>query len=101
MANARYSFDGELWEWEGKASWHFVSVPEELADEIEALHGHNANGFGSVKVHATIGATTWTTSMFPDKKRATYILPVKKPVRVAEDLAAGEALHVDIEIAVG
>lgn len=93
-----FTFDAELWEWDGKASWHFVSLPEDVADDIEAEFGHRAGGFGSVKVRVTIGTSTWSTSVFPDSKRATYILPVKKAVRKAEDLEVGTVAQVELEV---
>ncbi|MEV6277293.1 DUF1905 domain-containing protein [Nocardia sp. NPDC051832] len=93
---SEYSFTAELWEHDGMASWHFVSLPEEVSDEIEELYAHRANGFGAVKVNVTIGATRWTTSVFPDKARRTYVLPVKKPVRIAEGLEAGVQARVGI-----
>ena len=37
-----FSFTAEVWEHEGPAAWHFVSLPEDLADEIEATFGHRA-----------------------------------------------------------
>jgi hypothetical protein len=93
-----FSFTAELWEYEGQGAWHFVSLPEGDADEIEATYGHRAGGFGSVRVRVTIGTTTWSTSIFPDRKRGTYVLPVKKAVRQAEGLAEG--MHVDVELTV-
>lgn len=81
-------------------AWHFVSLPEAIADEIEDLHAHRANGFGAVRVDVTIGATRWSTSVFPDKTRGTYVLPVKKPVRTAEKLAAGSLAQVEFVVAV-
>jgi hypothetical protein len=44
-------------------------------------------------VPATIGDTTWQTSVFPQKSEdgsAEWILPVKAAVRKAEDLAEGD-----------
>ena len=29
-------FSGELWFWKGPAPWHFVTVPEEHCDELQA-----------------------------------------------------------------
>lgn len=92
------SFSAELWEHDGPAAWYFVDLPDGLADDIEAEHGHRAAGFGSIRVEVTIGATTWRTSIFPDSKRRTYILPVKKEVRRAEDLAAGSPVEVGLTI---
>jgi hypothetical protein len=89
MARHQVRFTAELWEWNGEGSWHFVSVPEEVSDEIEAMFGHRSGGFGSVKVEVTVGRTTWQTSLFPDRKRETYILPMKKAVRTAERLQVG------------
>ena len=98
MAPSRYTFTAELWEHEGPAPWHFVSLPEAVADEIEATYGHRAAGFGSLRVEVTIGTTRWSTSLFPDRKRGTYLLPVKKSVRVAERLEAGEPAAVRLVV---
>ena len=89
MSRAPFSFTADVWEHEGPAAWHFVSLPEAVADEIEATYGHQAAGFGSLRVEVTIGKTRWSTSLFPDRTRGTYLLPLKKSVRVAEQLVAG------------
>lgn len=93
-----FSFTADLWEHDGPAAWHFVSLPEAVADEIEATYGHLAGGFGSLRVDVTIGTTRWSTSVFPDRKRGTYVLPVKKPVRLAEQLVAGGAARINLVV---
>jgi hypothetical protein len=98
MALPRFSFTAEVWEHDGSASWHFVSLPDDDADQIEAMFGHRAGGFGAVRVEVTIGATRWLTSLFPDSKRRTYVLPLKKSVRVAEGLNAGSVAVVDLVV---
>ena len=98
MARSRFSFTAEVWEHEGPAAWHFVSLPEAVADEIEATYGHQARGFGSLRVEVTIGKTRWSTSIFPDRKRGTYVLPVKREVRVAEGLVAGAPAKVSVVV---
>ena len=98
MARSRFSFTAEVWEHEGPAAWHFVSLPESLADEIESTLGHRAGGFGSLRVEVTIGETRWSTSIFPDRKRGTYVLPLKKEVRVAERLVAGAPAKVSVVV---
>src|SRR4051794_31574604 len=63
-----YSFSAVLWIWaEAKGSWHFVTLPAELSDEIEEQVGDAARGFGSVPVEVSLGPTTWRTSIFPSK----------------------------------
>jgi hypothetical protein len=98
MARSRFSFVAEVWEHEGPAAWHFVSLPEAMADEIEATYGHLAGGFGSLRVEVTVGKTRWSTSVFPDRKRGTYVLPVKRSVRVTEQLLAGGPATVSLVV---
>ncbi|WP_426571930.1 DUF1905 domain-containing protein [Aquihabitans sp. McL0605] len=95
MPRDGYSFSAEVWLSTGNSTtWHFLSVPEDVADDIDERYGHLAKGFGSQKVEVTIGATTWQTSVFPDTKRGTCILPVKAAVRKAEDLSDGSVAEV-------
>ncbi len=94
----RCSFVAELWEHDGPGGWCFVSLPEDAADDIEEITRHRTNGFGSVRVEVTVGATTWRTSLFPDTKRATFVLPVKRPVRAVEDLEVGAPVAVDLQV---
>jgi hypothetical protein len=95
---APFSFETELWEHDGPGGWHFLSLPEDVADEIDARFGHRAKGFGSHPVEVTIGVTTWSTSIFPDTKRGTFVLPVKKAVRSAEGLTAGSTAAVVLAV---
>jgi hypothetical protein len=87
-----------LWLWSGEsASWHFISVPEELAQEIRAHSLLHRGGFGSVRVEATIGDITWRTSVFP-QKTGGYILPVKAEVRRRANIAAGDDVTISLEL---
>ena len=56
-------------------------------------------GFGSVRVDVTVGATSWRTSIFPDSKTGTYLVPVKKAVRVAEHLEPGDEVWAQLQVA--
>lgn len=91
-------FTAPLWEWDGDAAWHFVTLPEELSDEIEHRTLGRTRGFGSVKVEVTVGGTTWSTSLFPDTTRGAYVLPVKKAVRTAESLRVGDDVTVRLRL---
>ena len=51
-----------------------------------------------MRVRVTIGSSTWHTSLFPDSKARSYVLPVKKPVRTAEGIVAGDQVDVTIEL---
>ena len=93
-----YDFTAELWEWEGKAAWHFVTVPVDVSDEIAARMEGFTRGFGSVRVRVRVGGSEWATSVFPDSSREAYILPMKKAVREAENLSVGTATRVHLEL---
>jgi hypothetical protein len=51
-----------------------------------------------VRVRAAIGATTWTTSVFPDSGSGSYVLPVNKAVRRAEGLDEGDDVQVELDL---
>jgi hypothetical protein len=84
-----YEFRGVLWNAHAAASWVFVTVPVEVADEIE-VQQRQGTAFGSVKVTVQVGETRWQTSLFPDKSVGSYVLPVKRSVREVEHLEIGD-----------
>jgi hypothetical protein len=92
-----YRFEAELWLWDGDAAWHFVTLPEDVSDDVEEQAGAR-RGFGSVPVQVTIGSSTWTTSVFPDSKRGAFLLPVKKQVRTREELEVGDVVVVELVV---
>jgi hypothetical protein len=96
-----FRFDAELWLHEGEAAWHFVTVPGGVSDAIEAETAGRRRGFGSVRVRATVGKTTWTTSVFPDRGRRAFLLPVKKDVRAREGIRVGDVVPVSLELVDG
>ena len=92
-----YTFRATLWRWRD-GSWQFVTLPEDISDEIDERHGGDAGGFGSIRVEVTIAPTTWKTSLFPSKEQAAYVLPVKAAVRDAAGVSEGD--HVTVELTV-
>jgi hypothetical protein len=102
-----YTTTAALWIWttdKAPASWHFLTLEGEVAEAIHALvlmrrleFGHK-RGWGSMKVRATIGDTSWETSIFPAKDLGGYLLPVKAVVRKAEGLVAGDNVTVTVAL---
>jgi hypothetical protein len=94
------TFDGELWVWDARReeTWTFVSLPEDVSQEIRELADQPRRGFGSLRVRVTVGASTWKTSIFPDSNRNGYALPIKKAVREAEELDPGDVATVTVEV---
>jgi hypothetical protein len=93
-----FEFSAPLWQYPGEGSWYFVTVPEEISDDIADLTAGVRKGFGSVRVTATVGGSTWQTSVFPSKT-GNYLLPVKKPVRLAEHLSEGSPVQTHLQLA--
>lgn len=96
----KVEFEGELWIWDARRdeSWTFVSVPQDVSEEIREVTSGLTRGFGSVRVRVAVGGSSWTTSIFPDKARDAYVLPIKRAIRTAESLAAGDVATVRMEL---
>jgi SOS-response transcriptional repressor LexA len=94
-----FTFKSKLWRWQGNApaAWHFITLPEEIGAQIKFMIG-KAKGFGSVRVKAVIGESNWKTSLFPDKKSGSFLLPVKAEVRKAAGIADGDIILVRLNV---
>ncbi|MCW2973578.1 MAG: hypothetical protein JWN72_1851 [Thermoleophilia bacterium] len=93
----QFEFSGTVVEHQGeKASWFFVTLPDDLAQEIARFTKGMRGGWGSVKVDVTIGATSWNTSIFPSDD--SFVLPVKKAVRKAEGIDHGSEVEITLSI---
>jgi hypothetical protein len=97
---SEYPFRAKLWRWQGgKASWYFFTLPARVSLEIRLVDaGPRRVGFGALRVEATVGRTTWKTSIFPSTKLDSYLLPVKVAVRRAEGLADGRMAAVRLVV---
>lgn len=85
-----FTFAAKVWLYPGKAAWHFVTLPPELAHEINYYFSHAKRGWGSLPVEVSCGEVTWETSIFPDKHSASYLLPLKSAARQKTQLHEGE-----------
>ena len=65
---------------------------------MRRLENGRRRGWGAMKVHVTIGATVWDTSIFPDKGSGGWLLPVKAAVRKAEGLVAGDQVQLSVTL---
>jgi hypothetical protein len=80
-------------------SWRFARVPEDISVKIKEMQkGRLRRGWGAVYARAEVGKSEWQTSIFPDRRSATYLLPLKKQIRFEENLYDGEEFSFTIEI---
>lgn len=89
-------FTGEVWFWKGPSPFHFVTVPEDESDALQATAGRVSYGWGMIPVAARIGSTRWTTSLFP--KDGGYLVPLKDKVRKAEGIEVGDTVTVRLTV---
>lgn len=92
-----FDFDATVWEWTGKGAWSFVTLPVTAAEDIRYFTGPR-RGFGSVRVEVTLGKSRWKTSIFPDKKRNSFLLPLKAAIRKMERIRTGDAVRVNLRL---
>ena len=92
-----------VWRTEDYGDIGYVRIVGEAAEAIAAhelvrrLELGRRRGFGSVKVNAEVGASRWSTSVFP-QKQSGWFLPVKKAICRAEGLEAGDQVAVRLEL---
>lgn len=95
MLDVELTFTAEVWVYTSTASWYFVTLPDDIADQVKFFRG-SPKGFGSVAVAARVGKTKWQTRIFPNKGVKSFILPLKANVRNAENISAGDTLDVTL-----
>lgn len=94
-----------LTRWQGdRGTYHLLVITGDEAEAIaiyarlHRLEFGTQRGFGSVKVMAQIGDTSWKTPVFPQAGSTEWVLLVNKKVMRAEDLAAGDPVTVKLEL---
>lgn len=93
-----FEFEGEVFRWKANEAFFLVSVPKAYSEEIHEISEGFTNGFGSLKVEATIGSFTWRTSIFPESKTGLFDLPLKAAVRKVNGLDVGSVAKVRLEV---
>lgn len=94
----KVEFEAELWEHQGPDPWVFVTVPTDVAEQINES-GAPRSAFGSIRVAVEMGKSRWHTSLFPDRESGSYVLPIKREVRRDEALSIGDTALFILEVA--
>lgn len=98
MKGRTYAMRAALWLYPGKAGWYFLTLPKKRGADIRTRFGAMARGWRSLPVAVTVGATRWKTSIFPEARSGSYLLPVKAAVRKKEKLMEGKSVAFTLEI---
>jgi hypothetical protein len=91
-----FTFSAEMIEWRGPAPFYYLPIPKDICEEIKAAAKLLSYGWGVIPVTATIGKSTFTTSLFP--KDGIYLLPIKNAVRLPENLELGMKAKVKLSL---
>ena len=100
MNSNQFTIQAHVWLYPGMSGWHFITIPEDVSEEIQDRFGDQKRGWGSLPVEVTVGTTTWKTSIFPDTKTKAYVLPIKSDVRKKEGIVANTSVTLLLEIRV-
>jgi hypothetical protein len=91
-----FEVTGEVWYWRGPAPFYFLTIPEEPSQQIREMISLITYGWGMVPVEVLIGATEFTTAMWP--KDGLYALPLKAQVRRAEGIDEGDTITAEVRV---
>ncbi len=98
MRSTIFKIGSRVWLYPGMSGWRFASIPKKQSKEIKDQFGSLRRGWGSLPVLVTIGKTSWKTSIFPDGKSGTYLLPLKAEIRRKEGIEEGDKIQFVLEI---
>ncbi len=99
MKSRIYTIKSKIWLYPGEnANWHFLTIPKKESTLITDAYKAFKKGWGSLPVEACIKKTKWKTSIFPDNKSGTYLLPLKALIRKKEGLESGDTVTYSIAI---
>lgn len=106
MEELNFTFTTPLWIYHGKGTWHFITLPIDLAEQVKfftspAATGQKRRGWGAVRVSVSIGEVQWETSMFPSKSAKSYILPIKAAIRKKTKIFEGDDVPLTLNIKTG
>lgn len=98
MLASMYKLKSNVIVYPGMGGWRFLVIPKKVGKEIKEKFAKRAVGWGSLRVSVKIGKTEWKTSIFPDKKAGTYLLPLKKEIRKVERIIDGDTVNYVIKL---
>lgn len=96
MPRVELEFSTTAIEWRGPAPFVFAPVPADESELIAESARELTYGWGVIPVEATVGGTTFTTSLFP--RDGGYLLPLKVVVQRAEGIRVGDPVRVRMRL---
>lgn len=89
-------FDAEVIQWRGPAPYLFAVMPEPEVEELSLIAREVTYGWGCIAATGRVGATEFTTSLFP--RNGGYLVPMKVAVQRAEGVELGDVVRIWLRI---
>ncbi len=96
LGKINYQFKATVWQYEVPNGWFFVSLPEEISQEIRTNLKWQEEGWGRLKSIAKINDLQWSTAIWFDSKLNTYLLPLKAEIRKKNQLT--NEMEIDVNL---
>ena len=97
-ARIKYDFSGKIWKHNANGGWYFVSLPVDISNEIRNNLKWQEEGWGRMRISASIIGIKWDTAIWFDKKLGTYLLPLKADIRKKSSLNLNDIINVSIYV---
>ena len=92
----KFTIINKVVKYDGPAAWYFVHTDKKLTTQLRDMK--SKRGWGSIKVKAKIGKTSWATSLFPNTRDQDYIIAIKAAVRHKEAVDEGDTAMIECTI---
>lgn len=92
-----FKFTSSVTRYPGAGGWHFVELDKQLSKDVKIIAGGETVGFGYVRIEATIGDTSWQTTLFPSKEKI-YLMAIKEPIRKKENIKENDLVSVSFTL---
>lgn len=93
-----YEFKATVWQHEAPGGWFFVTLPEDVSNEIRENLKWQEEGWGRLKAKAAIHVSEWDTAIWFDSKHKRYLLPLKSEIRKKEKIDLNKEISVKLWI---
>ncbi len=95
-ARIKYEFIAKMWRDTIPGGWCFVTLPQDISNEIRTHLRSQEEGWGRMKAAAEIEGFKWDTAIWFDSKAKTHLLPVKAEIRKKANLEINQEIKVNI-----
>jgi uncharacterized GH25 family protein len=89
-----FTFTSTITKYPGLGGWFFVQLPQKYYNTFKSMK--KKIGYGFIPIKATVGKTTWQTSLLPGK--GMYFIALKAEVRKKEKLSLGDKIKISFKL---